>query len=67
MTRLKYKENVYVEPFNRTVRYKWLSKKCDRNLADFLHFETNLVCGLKELPNMVLVSITPKQRLTKNA
>ena len=60
--------NAYVERFNRTVRYEWLSQYHWRNLDEVRDYATQWIWRYKhERPNMALGGITPKQRLAMAA
>jgi putative transposase len=60
----KPQQNAYVERFNRTVRYEWLSQYYWDDLAHVQHFATEWMWQYNyERPNMGLGGITPKQRL----
>jgi putative transposase len=57
-------QNAYVERFNRTVRYEWLSQYLWQNIQEVQTFATNWQWQYNnERPNMALGGITPKQRL----
>jgi putative transposase len=57
-------QNAYVERFNRTVRYKWLSQYLWNDIQEVQDFATNWQWQYNnERPNMALGGITPKQRL----
>lgn len=60
----KPQQNAYVERFNRTVRYEWLSQY---HWADLDRVQCAATQGMwsynHERPNMALGGITPKQRL----
>ena len=60
----KPQQNAYVERFNRTVRYEWLSQYYWEDLAHVQHYATEWMWQYNhERPNMGLGGITPKQRL----
>ncbi len=60
----KPQQNAYVERFNRTVRYEWLSQYYWEDLEKVQDFTTNWMWSYNhERPNMALGGITPKQRL----
>jgi putative transposase len=60
----KPQQNAYVERFNRTVRYEWLSQYYWDDLAHIQQFATEWMWQYNhERPNMGLGGITPKQRL----
>lgn len=61
-------QNAYVERFNRTVRYEWLSQYYWKDLAHVQHFATEWMWKYNhERPNMGLGGFTPKQRLAAAA
>jgi len=61
-------QNVYVERFNRTVRYEWLSQYYWRDLAQVQDFATQWMWSYNhDRPNMALGGFTPKQRLAMAA
>jgi putative transposase len=56
--------NAYVERFNRTVRYEWLSQYHWENLEHVQSFATEWMWTYNHgRPNMALGGITPRQRL----
>ena len=58
-------QNAYVERFNRTVRYEWLSQYYWSDLEEVQDFATKWMWSYNhDLPNMALGGFTPKQRLT---
>jgi len=60
----KPQQNAYIERFNRTVRYEWLSQYAWNDLAELQHFATEWMWHYNhERPHMALGGITPKQRL----
>ena len=60
----KPQQNAYVERFNRTVRYEWLSQCYWDDLAHVQHFATEWMWQYNpERPNIGLGGMTPKQRL----
>ena len=64
----KSQQNAYVERFNRTVRYEWLSKYQWRNLDEVRDYATQSMLRYNhEHPNMASGSIIPKQRLAMAA
>jgi len=64
----KPQQNAYVERFNRTVRYEWLSQYHWRDLDEVRLYATNWMWMYNnERPNMALGGITPKQRLAMTA
>ena len=61
-------QNAYVERFNRTVRYEWLSQYYWADLAEVQHFVTKWMWSYNhDRPNMALGGFTPKQRLAMAA
>ena len=57
-------QNAYVERFNRTVRYEWLSQYLWQDIEEVQDFATRWQWQYNhERPNMALDGITPKQRL----
>ena len=61
-------QNAYVERFNRTVRYEWLSQYYWRDLAQVQDFATQWMWSYNhDRPNMALGGFTPKQRLAMAA
>jgi putative transposase len=58
----KPQQNAYVERFNRTVRYEWLSQHYWKVLTKFKSLQLNGYINIIS-PNMALGGITPKQRL----
>jgi putative transposase len=61
-------QNAYVERFNRTVRYEWLSQYYWENLEEVRLFATNWMYDYNHnRPNMALGGFTPKQRLAMAA
>ena len=64
----KPQQNAYVERFNRTVRYEWLSQYHWSDLEEVQLYATNWMWMYNnERPNMALGGITPKQRLAMAA
>ena len=64
----KPQQNAYVERFNRTVRYEWLSQYFWENLDEARLFATQWMYDYNHhRPNMALGGITPKQRLAMAA
>ena len=64
----KPQQNAYVERFNRTVRYEWLSQYCWADLDEVQLFATQWMYDYNhDRPNMALGGITPKQRLAMAA
>ncbi|ALT80033.1 integrase [Paucibacter sp. KCTC 42545] len=61
-------QNAYVERFNRTVRYEWLSQYLWSDLQEAQLFATQWMWKYNhDRPNMALGGITPKQRLANVA
>lgn len=57
-------QNAYVERYNRTVRYEWLSRYLFDELDEVRDFATRWLWEYNhERPNMALGGITPKQKL----
>ena len=64
----KPQQNAYIERFNRTVRYEWLSQYYWEDLEEVRLFATNWMFEYNhERPNMALGGFTPKQRLAMAA
>ena len=64
----KPQQNAYIERFNRTVRYEWLSQYYWGDLEEVRLFATNWMFDYNHnRPNMALGGITPKQRLAMAA
>jgi putative transposase len=64
----KPQQNAYVERFNRTVRYEWLSQYYWGDLDEVRDFATRWIWHYNhDRPNMALGGITPKQRLAMAA
>ena len=64
----KPQQNAYVERFNRTVRYEWLSQYYWENLEEARLFATSWMYDYNHnRPNMALGGFTPKQRLAMAA
>lgn len=64
----KPQQNAYVERFNRTVRYEWLSQYYWHDLNEVQDFATQWMYGYNhDRPNMALGGFTPKQRLAMAA
>jgi putative transposase len=60
----KPQQNAYVERFNRTVRYEWLSQHYWQSVDEVQDFATRWMYKYNnQRPNMALGGITPKQRL----
>jgi putative transposase len=61
----KPQQNAYVERFNRTVRYDWLTQYLFERISEVQEYATRWAWTYNnERPNMALGGITPKQRLT---
>ena len=61
-------QNAYVERFNQTVRYEWLSQYYWQDLAEVQDFVTLWMWSYNhDRPNMALGGFTAKQRLTMAA
>ena len=61
-------QNAYVERFNRTVRYEWLSQYHWENLEEVQLYATQWMWKYNhDRPNMALGGLTPKQRLAMAA
>ena len=64
----KPQQNAYIERFNRTVRYEWLSQYYWKDLDEVRDHATQWLWSYNhERPNMALGGITPKQRLAMAA
>lgn len=64
----KPQQNAYIERFNRTVRYEWLSQYYWTDLQEVQMFATQWMWKYNhDRPNMALGGITPKQRLAMAA
>jgi len=64
----KPQQNAYVERFNRTVRYEWLSQYQWDDLAQVQHSATQWMWYYNhERSSMALGGFTPKQRLGMTA
>jgi putative transposase len=64
----KPQQNAFIERFNRTVRYEWLSQYYWENLDEVRLFATNWMYDYNHnRPNMALGGFTPKQRLAMAA
>ncbi len=64
----KPQQNAYVERFNRTVRYEWLSLYHWEDLDHVQRFATDWMWTYNhDRPNMALGGFTPKQRLAMAA
>ena len=61
-------QNAYVERFNRTVRYEWLSQYLWEDLEEVRLFATQWMYHYNhQRPHMALGGFTPKQRLAMAA
>ncbi|SUA50861.1 Integrase core domain [Oligella ureolytica] len=57
-------QNAYVERYNRTVRYDWLTQNPFNSLEEVQHGATAWLWTYNnERPNMALGGITPRQKL----
>lgn len=57
-------QNAYIERYNRTVRYAWLSQYLFETIEEVKEFATRWLWSYNnERPNMALGGITPMQRL----
>ena len=64
----KPQQNAYVERFNRTVRYEWLSQYCWEDLDEVRLFATQWMYHYNHYrPNMAFGGFTPKQQLATAA
>jgi putative transposase len=64
----KPQQNAYVERFNRTVRYEWLSQYCWSNIEEVQDFATQWMWSYNhDRLNMILGGFTPKLRLAMAA
>lgn len=64
----KPQQNAYVERYNRTIRYDWLSHYLFESIAEVQDFATRwLWIYNNERPNMALGGITPKQKVAMAA
>jgi putative transposase len=64
----KPQQNAYVERFNRTVRYEWLSQYYWGDLEEVQLYATRWMYDYNhDRPNMALGGFTPKQRLAMAA
>ena len=60
----KPQQNAYVERFNRTVRYDWLTQYLFENISEVQEYATRWIWTYNnERPNAALSGITPEQRL----
>jgi putative transposase len=64
----KPQQNAYVERYNRTVRYDWLSQHLFHSIEQVQQSATDWLWSYNyERPNMALGGITPMQRLAAAA
>jgi len=64
----KPQQNAYVERFNRTVRYEWLSQYYWSRITEVQDFATQWMWSYNhDRPHMALGGFTPKQHLAKVA
>ena len=64
----KPQQNAYVERFNRTVRYEWLSQYYWSSIDEVQDFATQWMWSYNhDRPNMALGGFTPKQHLAMAA
>ncbi len=57
-------QNAYIERYNRTVRYDWLSQYLFESIEEVQDFATRWLWTYNnERPNMAIGGITPKQKL----
>lgn len=64
----KPQQNAYVERFNRTVRYEWLSQYYWANIEEVQDFATQWMYSYNhDRPNMALGGFTPMQHLAMAA
>ncbi|MDC0994062.1 integrase core domain-containing protein, partial [bacterium] len=64
----KPQPNTYVERFNRTVRYEWLSQYLWEDIDEVQLFATQWMHNYNhQRPHMALGGFTPKQRLAMAA
>lgn len=62
----KPQQNAYIERYNRTVRYDWLSQHCFESIAEVQDYATKwLWIYNHERPNTAIGGITPKQKLAQ--
>ena len=60
----KPQQNAYIERYNRTVRYDWLSQHLFDSIEQVQEFATRWLWTYNnERPNMALGGLTPKQKL----
>jgi transposase InsO family protein len=64
----KPQQSAYVERYNRTIRYDWLSHYLFESIAEVQDFATRWLWTYNnERPNMALGGITPKQKVAMAA
>ncbi len=64
----KPQQNAYVERYNRTVRYDWLSHYLFESIDEVQDFATKWLWTYNhERPNLALGGIIPKQKLALSA
>jgi len=64
----KPQQNAYIERYNRTVRYAWLSQYLFSSIDEVRDFATRWLWSYNnERPNMALDGITPMQKLAMAA
>ena len=64
----KPQQNAYIERYNRTVRYDWLSQHCFESIAEVQDYATKWLWTYNhERPNTASGGITPKQKLAQLA
>jgi len=64
----KSQQNVFVERYNRTIRYDWLTRYLFESTAEVQDFATRWLWTYNnERPNMALGGITPKQKVAMAA
>lgn len=64
----KPQQNAYIERYNRTVRYDWLSQHCFESIAEVQDYATKWLWTYNhERPNTAIGGITPKQKLAQLA
>lgn len=57
-------QNAYIEPYNRAVRYDWLSHYLFESIDEVQGYATDWMWTYNhERPNMALGGLTPKQKL----
>jgi putative transposase len=65
---VKPQQNAYVERFNRTVRYEWLSQYYWSSIKEVQDFATQWMWSYNhDRPHMALGGFTPKQHLAMAA